>query len=175
MKRREPPHCTQDDCFRRPRSLTGRFTPSPNHSFFPNQSYLLIGSFPYLRSGIFPTHPQPSIITACPERWNRHRVPKRRLIYFGRRGNSQKNTYYIQNTAKAWKLPYFKLLVQNSWWWKITCSKRVEDKLSEINYYEKCAFCWSFSRCTRIWSIILTTERTWWQVAVDETASAVQA
>jgi len=77
-----------------PRPLTGRFTPSPNHSFFPNQSYLLIGSLPYLRSGIFPTHPQPSIIPACPGRWNWHRVPKRRLIYFGCRGNSQKNTYY---------------------------------------------------------------------------------
>ena len=66
-----------------------------------NQSYLLIDSPPYLRSGIFPTHPQPSIIPACPGRWNRHRVPKCRHIYFGRRGNSQKNTYYIQNTAKA--------------------------------------------------------------------------
>ena len=100
MKRREPPHCTQDDCFRRPRSLTGRFNPSPNHSFFPNQSYLLIGSLSYLRSGIFPIHPQPSIIPACPGRWNRHRVPKRRHIYFARRGNSQKNTYFI--TFPSW-------------------------------------------------------------------------
>jgi hypothetical protein len=33
-----------------------------------------------------------------------------------------------------------------SWWWTITCLKHVEDKLSEINYYEKCASCWSFPR-----------------------------
>jgi len=26
------------------------------------------------------------------------------------------------------------------------CSKHVEDKLIEINYEEKCACCWSFSR-----------------------------
>ena len=45
-------------------------------------------------AGIFPTHAQLSIIPVCPGRWNRHRVPKRRLIYFGRWGNSQKNTYY---------------------------------------------------------------------------------
>jgi hypothetical protein len=29
---------------------------------------------------------------------------------------------------------YCKLLVQNSWWWTINCSKHFEDKLSEINY-----------------------------------------
>jgi hypothetical protein len=41
---------------------------------------------------------------------------------------------------------YCKQLVQNSsWWWTITFSKHVEDKLSEINYYEKCASSWSFS------------------------------
>jgi len=40
-----------------------------------------------------------------------------------------------------------KLLVQNYYWWcKITCSKHVEDNLSEINYSEKCASCWSSSR-----------------------------
>ena len=38
-----------------------------------------------------------------------------------------------------------KLLVQTSWWWTITCSKHVKDKLSEINCEEKCASCWSFS------------------------------
>jgi len=30
--------------------------------------------------------------------------------------------------------------------WTITCSKHVEDNLSEINYWGKCATCWSFSR-----------------------------
>ena len=30
---------------------------------------------------------------------------------------------------------YYRLLVQNSsWWWKNTCSKHVEDNLSEMNY-----------------------------------------
>jgi len=42
---------------------------------------------------------------------------------------------------------YRKLLVQkSSWWWAITCSKHVEDKLCEINYKEKCESFWSFSR-----------------------------
>jgi hypothetical protein len=42
---------------------------------------------------------------------------------------------------------YCKLLVQNSsWWWTVTCSKHVEDTLSEIDYKEKGASCWSFSR-----------------------------
>jgi hypothetical protein len=42
---------------------------------------------------------------------------------------------------------YCKLLVQKCyWWWTITCWKHVEDKLCEIDCYEKCASCWSFSR-----------------------------
>ena len=39
-----------------------------------------------------------------PGLWNRHWVPKRRLLNFGRRGNSQKNTDCILNTAKVLKL-----------------------------------------------------------------------
>ena len=47
----------------------------------------------------------------------------------------------------GYTVKYCKLPVQNSsWWWTITCSKHVEDKISEINYDEKCASCWSFSR-----------------------------
>ena len=39
---------------------------------------------------------------------------------------------------------YCKLIVQNSsWWWTVTCSKHVEDKLSEINSQEKCASFWT--------------------------------
>ena len=40
-----------------------------------------------------------------PGRWNRHWVPKCRLLNFRRRGNSQKNTDCILNTAKVLKLP----------------------------------------------------------------------
>jgi hypothetical protein len=38
------------------------------------------------------------------------------------------------------------LLVQTSWWWTITCSKHIVDNLRAINYKEKCASRWSFSR-----------------------------
>jgi hypothetical protein len=38
------------------------------------------------------------------------------------------------------------LLVQTSWWQTITCSKHIVDNLRAINYKEKCASCWSFSR-----------------------------
>jgi len=39
-------------------------------------------------------------------RWDRHWVPKRRLLNFRRRGNSQKNTNYILNTRKVSKLQH---------------------------------------------------------------------
>ena len=44
-------------------------------------------------------------------------------------------------------MKYCKLLVQKSswWWWTTTCPKHVQDNLSEINYKEKYASCWSFS------------------------------
>jgi hypothetical protein len=40
-------------------------------------------------------------------RWNWQRVPKRRQITIWRRGNTQKNTYNIQNTAKVWNQENF--------------------------------------------------------------------
>jgi len=36
-------------------------------------------------------------------KWNWHRVPKRRPTTIWRRGNTQKNIYNIQITAKVWK------------------------------------------------------------------------
>jgi len=41
-------------------------------------------------------------------RWNWHMVPKRRNITYWRRGNTQKNMYNIQITAKAWNLQYWR-------------------------------------------------------------------
>jgi len=41
-----------------------------------------------------------SHFTTC-WRWNRHSVPKRRLLIFRRRGNTQKTIYHYYNTAKA--------------------------------------------------------------------------
>ena len=38
------------------------------------------------------------------------------------------------------------LLHNSSWWWAITCLKHVEVKLSELNYLENCASCWSHWR-----------------------------
>jgi hypothetical protein len=37
-------------------------------------------------------------------RWNRQSVPKRRLLIFRRRRNTQKKVHHIYNTAKVWKL-----------------------------------------------------------------------
>jgi hypothetical protein len=37
-------------------------------------------------------------------RWNRHSVPKRRLLILRRRGNTQKTIFHYNNMAKAWKL-----------------------------------------------------------------------
>ena len=39
-------------------------------------------------------------------RWNWHKVPKRRPTTIWRRGNTQKNIYNIQITAKVWNLEY---------------------------------------------------------------------
>ena len=65
------------------------------------------GNFPGVRSiktDVSELNSVPSswaIIPDRPGRWDRQWVPKRRLLYFGRRGNSQKNTDYILNTAKV--------------------------------------------------------------------------
>jgi hypothetical protein len=37
-------------------------------------------------------------------RWKRQNVPKRRILIFRRRGNTQKKIYHIYSTAKVWKL-----------------------------------------------------------------------
>ena len=39
-------------------------------------------------------------------RWNWHRVPKRRPTTIWRRGNTQRNIYNIQITAKVWNLEF---------------------------------------------------------------------
>ena len=48
-----------------------------------------------------------------PGRWNRHWVPKRRLLTFRRRGNSQKNTDCILNTAKVLKPPRILMMIKD--------------------------------------------------------------
>ena len=48
-----------------------------------------------------------SYFTSSPWRWKLYRVPKRRQTTIGRRGNTQKNTYKIQNTAKVWNQELF--------------------------------------------------------------------
>jgi hypothetical protein len=37
-------------------------------------------------------------------RWNRHGVPKRRLLILRRRGNTQKTIYHYNNMTKVWKI-----------------------------------------------------------------------
>jgi hypothetical protein len=64
--------------------------------------------FPY-KYGQFPACPHSHFI-AC-WRWNRYSVTKRRLLILRRRGNTQKTICHYNNTAKAWKLELWILLV----------------------------------------------------------------
>jgi hypothetical protein len=48
-------------------------------------------------------------------RWNWQRVPKRRQTTIWRRGNTQKNIYNIQNTAKVWNQEYLEDCCRNFW------------------------------------------------------------
>jgi hypothetical protein len=44
----------------------------------------------------YPTDPKPCHTSlTCLWRWNRYSVPKRRLLALRRRGNTQKNSYFI--------------------------------------------------------------------------------
>jgi hypothetical protein len=59
-----------------------------------------------------------SYFTSSPWRWNWQRVPKRRQTTIGRRGNTQKNTYMIQNTEKVWnqeQAHFFFLQINTHW------------------------------------------------------------
>jgi hypothetical protein len=51
-------------------------------------------------------------------RWNRHSVPKRRLLNTIRRRTTQKVTHDIQNTAKAWNQKYSDLLIVHTVYFK---------------------------------------------------------
>ena len=52
-----------------------------------------------------------------PGRWNRHWLPKRRILNFRRRGNYQKNTDCILNTAKVLKTPHVYIDIHWLWIW----------------------------------------------------------
>ena len=62
-----------------------------------------------INTGWIPASPR-SHFTTC-WRWNRHSVPKRRLLILGRRGNTQKTIYHYYNTAKAYKLEVILILI----------------------------------------------------------------
>jgi hypothetical protein len=97
----------------------GRLPPQPTvHSHYPHPvplSYWLSPlsnqTRPRINTGYFPA--KLSFTTTYLWRWNRQSVPKRRLLIFRRRGNTQNKIYLIYNTAKVWKLRYFKPFIWN--------------------------------------------------------------
>jgi hypothetical protein len=49
-------------------------------------------------------------------RWNRHSVPKRRVLILRRgRGNTQKRIFHYNNTGKAWKLECYRIFYLSNW------------------------------------------------------------
>jgi hypothetical protein len=54
--------------------------------------------------GKYPEQNIPSFIHSHLWIWNGQSVPKRRLLIFMRRGNTQKKIHHIYNTAKFWEL-----------------------------------------------------------------------
>jgi hypothetical protein len=61
---------------------------------------------------------------SVPSSWNKHSVPKRRLLNTLRRKTTQKDTHDIQNTAKAWNQEGFSCYIWLFHHWNVTKSQR---------------------------------------------------
>ena len=78
-----------------------------------------------------------SLSTSSLWRWNWHRVPKRRPTTIWRRGNTQKNIYNIQITAKVWNLEFIFVILSD---WVMLSILWSEDICLLYHKLTKCSF-----------------------------------